>query len=342
MKKTIKILLSISVVLILLVTLFTACSKTESKEKDSATIKSEEKKESEDIIEEKQTIETTTYTISGAYLVDVPNNIEIQKPAEDVSTIKVVGEGWELTLDGTKGTTPIYAKSLAEGWKDKEVADLVETKLVGTFEGYYCFVSDQNTVVIVFDGPEPIVQHCRITLVVAEEGADLNKYVNDAIVSLILGSIRAAEQQENTSSGIDLKTYYLESIKLSAPSDWYEVLNNVLDGVESCRIVSEEDWIDKPEVKIIEITYYREGEDSYSSMQRSLKYFYPSLVENENVTIGDINWLYMSATQDRKNVDIIYNAYFGDIGGRQLLVTFEGIDNSDTIIEQLLSSIKVS
>ena len=172
---------------------------------------------------------------------------------------------------------------------------------------------------------------------------DIDGYLNDPIVKAILDSVSAPEGAGGGSVGsesVEMASYSTASLTIEAPSGWIEQLNKTDFGTEMWRLVSDEDWMDDPDAKIISVTYVAEGDEDSDSMVKSLQFSYPQLQENGDVTKGGKSWRHMSAAQNRKSESVVYNAYFGEAGGRLLLVDFKGISADDPVIDAVLAGVK--
>lgn len=293
---------------------------------------------------EEPIVEVTIYNINGAYLVDVPDNLIIEKLHDDSEEIKVVSENWELMLEGTKGAFPAYAYVVAEKWEAEGQVSSIEQRPVGTFDGFYCRVVDTETALlaIVFDGPEPIVPHCRITLKAASGNmAEIESYLEDPVINRILDSIREPGDESGGAESMKTAAYSTASLTFSAPADWIEVINGIQVDTEAWRLVSGEDWEENPETEIITLMYWLEGYDDIDEILRSVQFPYPELQELGEVSKGGSIWRHFSASKNRNNDDVIYNAYLGEIDGRVLLISFREIAPEDPLIESILSSIKL-
>ena len=109
-------------------------------------------------------------------------------------------------------------------------------------------------------------------------------------------------------------------------------------GMESMRLVG----TDKSGEEIIcEITYWSGDPDSdISAMKSNLKLIYPDLQEKASKNIKSNTWERLYCEKNKEEKVVYYKGYYTTINDRMLLVSFKFFDDSDPLIDELLSGIK--
>jgi len=282
----------------------------------------------------------TTYNINGAYLVDVPDGLEVVTE-DDNDKITVIGDGWKIVFDASTVVSPLLTVPYLNAMEENGNAHAIENRFVGTFDSYSFFPVDPAEETpekwyILFDTTEDIYK-VQLSIITLEAPSDVRPYVDDPVVNWMLDSIRETDEAVADESGI-MSVYTMESMTIEAPSAWFEMLNDVQFGTEVLRVASVMDWQDDRDAKVITVSYLAEGDDDIAIMIRSLELSYSDLVEGDPVMIDAKAWRYFIAAHNMQGESVVYSAFFGMVGERHVLIDFTGILHDDPLVKSVLSS----